>query len=140
MEKTILEKIEKATKNVPKVYNRGYSNGLKAGFAAGGGSSGVDEASINIALDDVIAFQDSLIPKLPTFTFDDFGTLHTLEFEEGMTWGEWCASAYNTVDMYINEEQSNAVYHLVSSVNDATSDYQIYNFHLIIANGTYAKV
>lgn len=131
---TILEKIEKATDNVSKVYQRGYDNGLKAG------GSSVDEASINTALDDVIAFQDSLIPKLPTFTFNEQGTLHTLEFEEGMTWGDWCASAYNTVELYINEEQSNTVYHLASCVMDATNGFYQYDYSVIVANETYAKV
>lgn len=98
MELTILEKIEKATENVPKVYNRGYSNGFKAGSAAGGGSSGVDEASINIALDELLAIQADLTK--PTFTVKNDDLESTYDFDEGMTWKDFCKSDYNNPPYY----------------------------------------
>lgn len=55
---------------------------------------------LDAALDSILAIQEALIPKLPTFTFDSSekgGAIQTLEFEEGMTWGEWCQSEYNTI-------------------------------------------
>lgn len=98
MELTILEKIEKATDNVSKVYNRGYSNGLKAGSAAGGGSSGVDEASINTALDELLAIQADLTK--PTFTVKNDDLESTYDFDEGMTWKDYCNSDYNNPPYY----------------------------------------
>jgi hypothetical protein len=128
------------TKFVPEIIKKGVSIFGIVGTYEGSGSSGADDESINAALDDVIAFQDSLIPKLLIFTFNDGDTIYTLEFEEGMTWGEWCNSEYNTVELYINEGQSNILYHSVSSVESPAAGCLIYDSDLIIANEPYATV
>lgn len=38
--------------------------------------------------------------------FDDFGTTVTIAFKQGMTWGEWCDSAYNDQGWYISDWDS----------------------------------
>lgn len=59
---------------------------------------------IEAALDAIIAIQESLIPKVKgTFILNFDGTETTYEFEEGMTWSEWCESEYNTIGAHIDE-------------------------------------
>lgn len=72
---TIAEKLTKIAENEKKVYDAGYKAGYKAGYA------------------------DAPKPKI-TFTIDSFSVY---EAEEGMTWGEWCGSKYNTDGYYIND-------------------------------------
>lgn len=54
---------------------------------------------INEALDAILAIQEELIGDMPiTFTFVDLdGNAFLLNALEGMTWGEWVESEYNTV-------------------------------------------
>jgi hypothetical protein len=63
---------------------------LKADFAS-------YKSKIDSALDSILAIQEALMPKLPTFTLNSGGDILTYEFEEGMTWGEWMTSKYCTV-------------------------------------------
>lgn len=97
----------------------------------------VNETDLHTALDTLLTAQESYMPEILTFTFNEVGTIHTLEFEEGMTWGEWCSSEYNTVELYINEEQENRVYQLVSAVIDVANNTPVHDSDLIIANNTY---
>lgn len=58
------------------------------------------------ALDKIIAMQEALIPKptLPTFIINrlSIGSIETCEFEESMSWIEWCDSEYNTIGAYVD--------------------------------------
>lgn len=59
---------------------------------------------IETALDAILAIQESLIPKvILTFILNSNGTDTTYEFEEGMTWREWCESEYNTIGAVVGE-------------------------------------
>jgi hypothetical protein len=79
---------------------------------------GEDPASVHNALNKLLADQESYLPEILSFTFEDAnGVSYSLEFEKGMTWGEWCESFYNTVGMYINtDEGSQVLYWGVSTV------------------------
>lgn len=66
---------------------------------------------INTALDSILAIQEALMPK-PTFTFNSGGNILTFEFEEGMTWADWCVSEYNTGNSF--SVVDNKVYYLGS--------------------------
>jgi hypothetical protein len=61
---------------------------LKADFAS-------YKSKIDSALDSILAIQETLMTKLPTFTLNSGGDILTYEFEEGMTWADWCVSKYN---------------------------------------------
>ena len=74
---------------------------------------------MDVALDTIIAIQEALLSK-PTFTLDICGTIHTLEFEEGMTWGDWIArSEYNTVGL--GDNGGYVYYGGISAVKDTTN-------------------
>lgn len=80
---------------------------------------GEDPASVHNALNKLLADQESYLPEISTFFFVDIDNhSHELEFEVGMTWGEWCTrKEYNTLDLYISEENGN-LYCGVSTVVD----------------------
>ena len=60
----------------------------------------------------------------------------TYEFEEGMTWGEWCSSEYNTVELYISEEWG-TLYQGVAAVADNSDNSSPGSDTLIKADCTY---
>lgn len=70
---------------------------------------------IEQALDVILAIQQELIGA-PTITF----TIDGVEFTaaEGMTWGEWCDTKYNTIGAYVKSE-TGYVYVGTSAVADA---------------------
>jgi hypothetical protein len=72
---TILEKIAKIKADTQKVYDAGYAKGLAAG-------------------------------KKPVFIVQNWSTseILILNFEEGMTWGQWIDSEYNTVGIEAHYE------------------------------------
>lgn len=126
------EKLIRAATKEKDVYVAGYKKGFENGKQT-------VTSEVETALDEIIAMQEALIPKqLLTFThtcvWEDTPT--TYEFEEGMTWFEWCNSKYNTTGFVIGE--FDAVY---------TSDYldihkddgtvSVYSNDLIIANHEY---
>jgi hypothetical protein len=95
---------------------------------------------VEAALDAILKMQEDLTAKTLTFTYIDNDinyTHYTLEFKEGMTWAEWCSSEYNTVELYINEEQSNNVYKGVAVVSDITDSTWPSGEQLIKADHTY---
>lgn len=73
--------------------------------------------------------------KLISFTIDDT----TYQAEEGMTWGQWCESDYNTGSYYVNENLGGWV--ILSStswvVPNGSLDH-IYGTDVIISGGEYA--
>lgn len=106
----ISEKLAKVKANVPKVYNSGREDAKR--------ENREKEEAINTALENLLEIQESYLPEILSFTFEDAnGVTYSLEFEKGMTWGEWCESFYNTVGMYINtDEGSQVLYWGVSTV------------------------
>lgn len=91
---------------------------------------------IGAALDAIIAIQESLLPpKTLKFMFTEDGTTHHLEFEEGMTWAEWCDSEYNTLGLYISEWDT--VYYGVSGVFDRINSENPHSNTPIHANYEY---
>jgi hypothetical protein len=89
---TIAEKLTEIAENMQKVYDAGYAKGYEDGYAKG--------------------YEDAPKPII-TFTIQGMGTY---EAEEGMTWGEWVASDYNTDGFYISDW--NTIYNGVTSVRD----------------------
>jgi hypothetical protein len=92
---------------------------------------------IDTALDSILAIQDAWIPKPthPTFSINRraIGSIETCEFEEGMTWAEWCDSEYNTIGAYVdgNSISLNGLY-------IRTSDsFEVGLFESITAGETY---
>ena len=73
--------------------------------------------------------------SLISFTID--GTSY--QAEEGMTWGEWCESDYNTGSYYVNENLGGWV--ILSSTSwvipNGSLDH-IYGTDVIISDGEYA--
>lgn len=55
---------------------------------------------LDAALDAILAIQESLTKVILTFILYSHGTC---EFEEGMTWREWCESEYNTIGAVVGE-------------------------------------
>lgn len=59
---------------------------------------------LDAALDAIIALQESLLPKVLTFSLTDPAGTSTYSFEEGMTWEQWVNSEYNTIGAYVNSD------------------------------------
>ena len=96
----ILDKLLQIKDNESKIYQAGYDKGLTEG--------GIESEVISTKLDAIIELQEYYMPN--TFVFEDSnGVTYSLEFKEGMTWGEWCNSSYNTVGMYINTDNGGEV-------------------------------
>ena len=126
------EKLIKIADNEPKVYEAGCRAGVKKGKAELAESLDPTLDNIITTLDEMLTLQESLMPKLPTFTFYvPWEETYTLEYEEGMTWSEWCASEYNTIGIYINEEHYNSVYYGVYLVMDADTSFYFSEFDII---------
>lgn len=92
-------------------YNEGYADGYEKGKAEGGGGN------------------------LIGFVFDEWGTTQVLFAEEGMTWGEWCESKYNTIDAYVNSDQGNRIYVGINFMSD-TNYNELTAEKVIVANVT----
>ena len=109
----ISEKLAKVKANVPKVYNSGREDAKR--------ENREKEEAINAALDNLLTVQESYLPEISTFFLIDINnTSHELEFEVGMTWGEWCSSEYNTLDLYISEENGNLYCGVTAVWDEAT--------------------
>ena len=115
---TIFERIteiaEKVAKiDLQKVYDTGYAKGVEEGGGGGGSTN-------------------------PTFTlakYNDFYHTYefvTYEFEEGMTWSEWCASEYNPADSGITDSDGAIYGHDIASIN---AHYDYVNGDRKIING-----
>lgn len=128
------------TKLVPEIIKNGESIFGVVGTYEG---SLENEASIHAALENLLTVQESYLPEILSFTFEDAnGVTCSLEFEKGMMWGEWCESFYNTVGMYINtDEESQVLYWGVSAVVKLIDpENEITASELIEAERTYKAV
>lgn len=88
---------------------------------------------IEQALDDILAIQKELMPSAVIDFTINWGDIYSLKAIEGMTWGEWIDSEYNTIDMY---DSGGSPYVGVSGLNDANYNWQVID-DVIIANMTY---
>lgn len=85
-------------------YTKGYNEGYAEGYAKGVESKQAEIDDISAALDDIIAIQYELLGTIPfSIYYDGDGNTVHLEAEEGMTWGEWCESEYNTIGAYVTD-------------------------------------
>ena len=75
----VAELLKSISENVSGAYGKGYEDGY---------AKGVEDSTPSI------------------FYLDSWGTTYTLQFRKGMTWGEWCVSAYNTEGWYITDWDS----------------------------------
>lgn len=90
---------------------------------------------IGSALDSILAIQEYLMGKR-TFTLNIYGNIHTLDFEEGMTWGDWIVSEYNTVA--IADNGGEVYLDGVSVVRDSTNlNRTLSTTDIIYENGAY---
>lgn len=126
---TISEKLIKIAENEPKVYESGVEKGKSE--LAESLNAPLDE--ISATLDEMLTLQESLIPKLPTFTIEYNRVTYTFEYEENMTWGVWCASEYNTGiqgdKLHIND--MDALMCSVSYVYEYSNMFGVYKFDKI---------
>lgn len=76
---TIAEKLTKIAENMQKIYDAGYAKGYAK------------------------CLEDNASKVIITFEIEWWGTY---EAEEGMTWGEWAASDYNTDGAYVSDWNS----------------------------------
>lgn len=89
---------------------------------------------LDATLDAIIALQESLMRKR-TFTLNIYGNIHTLDFEEGMTWGDWIVSEYNTVGL---DDNGGSVYlGGISAVRDSANNKILSTTDIIYENGAY---
>jgi hypothetical protein len=99
--------------------------------------------AIEAELDRIIAIQNELIgtdtdDTLITFTYDWYGTVHTLNAVEGMTWAEWIDTDYNTIGLTDGNSMGDYkgnIYYGVSSVWFDNAEVSIND--VIISNGEY---
>ena len=90
---------------------------------------------LDATLDAIIAMQESLMRKR-TFTLNIYGNIHTLDFEEGMTWGDWIVSEYNTVA--ITDNGGEVYLDGISAVKDSTNlNRTLSTTDIIYENGAY---
>ena len=91
---------------------------------------------LDAALDAILESQRALLKSiLPTFTLNVYGVIHTLNFETGMTWGDWITSEYNTVN--ITDNGGLVYYGGISVVRDSANLNVLSTTDIINANGAY---
>lgn len=95
---------------------------------------------IGEALEEIIAVQEGLIPRVFYLKFFGEGLPQTLKFISGWTWGDWVNSRFNTIDAFL---YSGGVYLGVSAIGTVqygSSDDVVSPSDLIIADEYYYEV
>lgn len=82
--KTVSELLQGIKTGIGAIYGHGYADCVK---------------EIEPELNEIIDLQESFMLN-PVFKVYISGTPYTFEYEEGMSWEQWCLSKYNTMKFF----------------------------------------
>lgn len=101
-----------------------------------------DVENIEQALDAILAIQKELIgEQIIEFTFDSSSGVYTLQAVDGMTWGEWVDSEYNTIGISNGSSMGEYVGSIYNGINYLRLEgYDVFADDVIVANGQYTIV